>query len=272
MNSSFKYKVVRYYCFIFYALMIYKWLNGFFLYQLQPSFFYTRQDLVTWVFMQSGLHQWLLNNQAGWILFDGLFYISPLVLLFAAKYRRLETLSSSVMLLVNWCYVQCYTLYPSNSVEGHVAWLLFPVVFMARNENTFSLLYFGIRYFFLYFMVSAAAWKFAQGGIFHIDEMSGILLYQHNQLISNSPGYWQTTLILYLIRHQVISYLLYLFAALLELSFLVGFFTMKRDRMLFWLFVLFLVLDYVLMRIPYFEIAALALPLLLKPKEQSLPL
>ena len=39
MNSSFKYRVIKAYCIVFYALMIYKWLNGFLLYQLQPSFF-----------------------------------------------------------------------------------------------------------------------------------------------------------------------------------------------------------------------------------------
>lgn len=269
MNSSFKYSVVRCYCLIFYALMIYKWLNGFFLYQLQPSFFYTRQDLVTWIFMQTGLHQWLLNNPTGWFLFDIIFYSLPLLIVFTSKIKKYEAAVSIIMLIINWCYVQCYTLYPSNSIEGHLAWLLFPLIFIAKEGKAFALLYEGLRYFFLYFLVSAGIWKFAQGGLFHSDEMSGILLYQHNQLLTNSPGYWQTSFIRYLVQHQILAYLLYLSATLLELSFVIGFFTKKYDRLLLSLFLLFLVADYLVMRIPYFEISALAMPLFLKAERKS---
>lgn len=267
MNSSFKYKVLKAYCIIFYVLMIYKWLNGFFLYQLQPSFFYTRQDLVTWIFMQTGLHQWLLNNPTSWLLFDIIFYSLPLLLLIANKTKKFETPAAIIMLVVNWCYVQCYTLYPSNSIEGHLGWLLFPIVFLAKGEKTFSLLYEGARCFFLYFLVSAGVWKFAQSGIFHADEMSGILLYQHNQLLTNSPDYWQSRLIIYLIQHEFLSYTLYLWATILEIFFIVGFFTKKYDRLLLALFILFLIADYFVMRIPYFEISALAIPLFIKSRK-----
>jgi hypothetical protein len=57
-----------------YILMLYKWLNGMFLYQFRPSFFYTREDLVTWLFMRTGIHQWFLNSNAGCVLLDVLFY------------------------------------------------------------------------------------------------------------------------------------------------------------------------------------------------------
>src|SRR5207244_1109367 len=133
---------------------------------------------------------------------------------------------------INWCYVQCYTLYPSNSIEGHIAWLFFPILFIPADKKTFSLLFEGLRYFFLFFFASAGLWKLAQGGFFSLSEMTGILLYQHAQLLSNSPGYWQSELILYLIQHPKLSYLLYLSTTILELSFLIGFFTKKFDRLL----------------------------------------
>src|SRR3954462_5458147 len=102
--------------------MIYKWMNHLLLYQVQPGFFYIRKDLTTWVFMQSGLHQWLLNNLTGWIIFDSLFYSMPLLYLLIFRYvTNWAPVTAFVMLLVNWCYVQCYTLYPTNSIEGHVA-------------------------------------------------------------------------------------------------------------------------------------------------------
>jgi glycosyltransferase involved in cell wall biosynthesis len=203
--------------------------------------------------MRTGLHQWLLNNNAGCILFDVLFYSAPFLLVASLHSKKLNFIAAAWMLTINWVYVQCYTLYPTTSIEGYVAWLLFPILFLFSNEKTFSLLLEGLRYFFLFIMGSAGVWKFLQGGIFHPDQMSGILLYQHKELLTNSTGYWQTDLIWYLTEHKAISYLLYAAACLLELSFLAGFFTRKYDRYLAIAFLIFLVMDYVIMRIAYFE-------------------
>ena len=83
--------------------------------------------------------------------------------------------------------------------------------------------------------------------------MSGVLLEQHKELLTNSPGYWQTSFILYLINHEALSYLLYVLACVVELSFIVGFFTKKYDRYLLLAFAIFLVMDYLIMRIAFFE-------------------
>lgn len=245
-------------------------MNGLLLYQLQPSFFYTRQDLFTWLFMQTGLHQQLLHNQNGWLLADLLFYSIPLIYFFVYRYKKsIASIVAIIMLLINWIYVQCYTLYPANSIEAHIAWLLFPVLFIPKKEKTFVLLFEGLRYFFLFFFASAAVWKFVQGGIFNISEMSGVLLFQHNQLLTNSPGYWQTNMLYYLIEHTWVSYSLYLSATLLEAIFIIGFFTKKYDRLLVLLVIIFLIADMFVMRIPYFEIAPLLLTLLLKSPENK---
>lgn len=245
-------------------------MNGLLLYQLQPAFFYTRQDLFTWLLMQTGLHQWLLNNKAGWLLFDLLFYSMPIIYLLLYRYKKNSaSLAAIVMLIINWSYVQCYTLYPTTSIEAHIAWLLFPVLFITKKEKTFTLLFEGLRYFLLFFFVSTAVWKFVQGGIFNSNEMSGVLLLQHNQLLTNSPGYWQTNMLYYLIQHPSLSYLLYLSATLLEAIFIIGFFTKKHDRILALLCITFLMADLLVMRIAYFEITPLLLTLLLKFPESK---
>ncbi len=221
--------------------------------------------------MQTGIHQWLLKNSSGWVFFDVLFYSMPLLYILVFKYlKNLAPITSVIMLLVNWCYVQSYTLYASNSIEGHIAWLLFPLVFIPANNKTFFFLFEGLRYFFLFFIISAGGWKLAQGGLFNLSQMSGILLYQHAQLLTSSPDYWQSHIIVYLIHHQQLSYLLYLSAALLELSFLMGFFTKKYDNLLIMLFGIFLVMNYIIMRIPYFEVCPLLLTLLLKSQNENL--
>jgi hypothetical protein len=224
------------------------------LFQLQPKIFLNRFDGFTWLFMKTGLHQWLIDNPAGWTISDMLFYSMPLIFFLSNNvYRTGSAIVAFIMLLTNWAYVQCYTLYPSNSIEAHTAWLLFPVIFLVSNGKTFRLLTEGLRYFFLFMIASAGIWKIVTGSIFNLQQMSGVLLYQHAGLLSTSPGYWQADMMQWLIVHPSISYLLYLAATLLELAFIIGFFTKKYDRLLIITFIVFLIFDHFLMGIPYYE-------------------
>jgi len=272
INYSFKAKVASWYCLIFYGLMCYKLLNGLLLFQLQPSFIYVRQDMFTWLFMQTGLHQWLLNNQAGCVMADILFYSTPLVFVLVLKYK--ENWSSApafCMLVINWCYIQCYTLYASTSIEGYLPWLLFPLLFIVQSVSLFSLLFDGLRYVFLYLFSSAAIWKLIKGSVLNIQQMSGVLLYQHGQQLTNSPGYWQSRMYMWLINHEGVSYVLYLAGFLIELIFIIGFFTKKYDRLLAAAFISFLLMDHLIMRIPYYELSPMLLTLLLKNEKADRP-
>ncbi len=233
-----------------------------FLYQFQPSFFYTRDDIFTWLFMQIRLHQWLLFNPAGCMVSDILFYSAPMLFFQVVRHKPGWTTPAAVyLLIINWIYIQCYTLYPTNSIEGHLAWLLFPFIFMFRDKETFAVLFEGLRYFFLFFFCSSGIWKVVQGGVFNPAQMSGVLLFQHDTMLVSSPLYWQSRLVVFLIQHQTTGYLLYCCAAALQLLFLIGFFTKKFDRWLAAGFVIFLLMDYLVMRISYIEVLPLLLTL-----------
>lgn len=250
----YKYKIIGYYCLFFYLLAAYKLLNGMWLFETMPHLFITRFDGVTWTFMQMGIHEWLIDNPAGWISFDIAYYALPLVyLLVYRSNEKYSIIPALLMLAVNWLYVQHYTLYPTNSIEAHTAWLLFPIAFLSNNERTFRLLIEGLRYFFLFCLVSAGIWKIVNGGVFNPDQMSGVLLFQHADLLTNSPGYWQTEMIEWLIANKQIGYALYIAVTILELLFIIGFFTKRCDRVLIILFLVFLVANHLVMRIPYYE-------------------
>ena len=78
--------------------------------------------------------------------------------------------------------------------------ILFPFIFLTRQGQTFCFLY-EVRYFFYTFCLCRYL-EVCAGRHFHVHEMSGILLYQHQQLLTNSPDYWHTRFILYLIQHR----------------------------------------------------------------------
>ena len=101
INQQHRKNIIALYCIIFYALMVFKWWGGLFLYQVKPFVFNTRFDVFTWIFMQTGLHQWLMTHPVGWYVFDLIFYILPLIYWFASlKNVRAASIVAICMLVV----------------------------------------------------------------------------------------------------------------------------------------------------------------------------
>jgi hypothetical protein len=256
---------------IFYALAVYKFVNGMWLFQNTPFAFRPYFDGSLWMFMQTGFHQWLLNNQPASIVMDLMFYLLPAIY-FIAYNRNVKKASviAAFMLLMNLVYVWCYTLYPTNSPEGHTGWLFTPVLFMSVTLTGFYLWMHALRYFFLFFFFSAALWKIYQGGVFEPMQMSGILLEQHKDLLVTDAQGWYAYFIYWLVQHPVAGRFLYLATTIVELIFIIGFFTRKYDRLLLLLFCIFLLLDVLVMKIPYYEVLGLTLPLLFSGKKDPI--
>ena len=262
---SFRQKIAFWYVVIFYALLIFKWSNDMLLYQQQPSFIYNTFDIFSWMFLQTRIPHWLLQTKH-FLLFDMIYYTAPLLLLLSAHFKpKLIPHDALYILIVNWIYLQSYFLYPISSYTIFIAWLLFPIIFLANGDKTFVLLFDGVRYFFLYFFLSAGIWKIRIGGVFNPEQLSAILLEQHKEMLTNSPGYWLSQFYHWLIQHTTFSYVLYVMVTFMELSFITGFFTKRYDKFLILIYFIFLFADYFVMRIPYFETLPFLLTLYFHP-------
>jgi len=237
--------------------------------QIVPPFFVNRMDAFSWALMFSGVHKIFIGNFYACFVADALLILLPLLytLVYLFRKNRGVTITGWIILVFNFIYVQCYVLYPTNSIEGHIGWMLFPVVLICRRQPDFGLALKFIRYVLLFFFVSAGIWKIRNGGLFNLQEMSGILLYQHKDFLVTSPDYILTNIYYWLAGHPQIGYALYISAAVLELFFIVGFFTTRFDRWLVIMFFIFLVSDMLVMRIKYWEILYLVIPLLYSRKE-----
>lgn len=248
---------------LFYLLAGYKWWQGMWFYQADPYLLLPRFDGTTWLFMLTGWHHQVLAYKAWQYTLDGLFYALPGIYAWVYLMRpKLASRLAVVWLLINWVYVQLYCSLGINSIEAHIAWLLFPLLFMARSLQRYYLILHGLRYYFLYFFCSAGLWKLWLGGAWEPTTMSGILLEQHKEWLLTAPtDYWQRRLIIFLIEVPLLGFALYWMAILIELSFGAGFFTRRADATLFVLFILFLIFDYVVMRIPYFDVSPFLLTL-----------
>lgn len=241
---------------ICYGLAAYKWVNGLWLYQVDPYLVVTRFDGVSWLLQQTGFMQAVLQHQWLQALLDGLFYGLPLgygILAGGGKQKQAARFAWG-WLVSNWLYVLSYCSYTTNSIESHTGWLLFPLLFATTTLPSFFYLMHGLRYFFLYFFFSAGVWKLTQGGALEHLTMTRILIEQHKDWLVTAGPQVHAQAIRWLIQHPIAGYALYLVATAIELLFAIGFFTKKYDKWLMAGFVAFLAFDYWVMRIPYFEV------------------
>lgn len=254
MNYSDKH--IRQYA-LFYLLCFllnYAWfyVNGLTFSSLDPVFFTNRLDITRNVLMLTGIQHRLLSSETLRMTFDLGYLFSPLVLVFVifkeGPGRTLVALAASAIALV---YGVFFSSMSYISTEGYMSWILMPMVFASRRIKTSYLLLHCIRLIFILMMASTAWWKIRTGSLYNPDQMAGILLHQHSAYLVTGKQDWFTNLVYYLVQHRSLAFGIYLLAVLIEALFAIGLFTRKFDKQLLFLFCLFLVFDFFIMRINY---------------------
>lgn len=255
---------------LFYGLAIFYFFSGLWMFQNVPFVFKTRFDGTLWLFMLSGFHQWLLHNFWGCVLMDVLFYGLPAVygIVFFTK-QKLAPYIAALMLPVNWIYWLTITIYPTFSLEGHIGWLLMPLLLMCLSVQKFYTLMHALRYVFVFFFFTAGLWKVFRGSVFDLHQMSGVLLDQHKDSLAVDTG-WYANMIYWVIQHPAVGSALYVAGTVAELVFIIAFFTRKYDRTLLLVFFSFLLLNFLLMKIPYFILLPMALTMFFSNKKEPL--
>lgn len=203
--------------------------------------------------MLTDLQHRLLETHWIRVFFDVLYLLLPLLLV-CTFYKKNEVgpIIAIFTAFFNMVYNYNCSMMTYVSIEGHVGWMLIPFIFIARKTKDFYFLLQVLRIFFICFFFSSALWKIRAGGILNYEQMSAILLLQHNQILANDKLDWYGKIITYFVSHKNLSYILYLLAFISEFVFAIGFFTKKMDKYLIGIFCLFLFSDYLIMGINYF--------------------
>ncbi|MGN6398839.1 MAG: hypothetical protein ACTHMD_00190 [Flavisolibacter sp.] len=254
LTEAIRKKIIVEYCVFCVFLFFYKYFTNGLLSQVVPVFFYNKLDFTTILFLKTGLQKLFLHNFIFCFLADVFYYLLPFIYLWVyLKKMKLIPILGSLIFAYNLLYSVAYCSFPTDSLEGHIALIVFPIVFIPFTLQGFWFMLQGVRYFFLFFFSSAGLWKLAHAGVFNFEEMSAILLYQHKELLITDKPSFLITFYKWLIANPFASYWLYFSSTIIELFFIIGFFTKKYDRLLALLFLLFLIMDAVIMRIDYWE-------------------
>lgn len=247
-------RIIILYCLFFFFFFVYRYFTNGLLSQVVPVFFWNKIDLTTWIIQATGFHKILLNNFWLCLIVDVVYFLFPFIYLFAyIKKPAIKKPVGCLFFLCSLVYSVVYCCYPIDSIETHIAVMVFPIVFIPMSLKGFEFMLQAVRYLFLFFFFSAGVWKLALGGFFNFQQMSGIILFQHKELLvlaDPSPMY---DFYRWLITHPAASYWLYFLITLIELSFVIGFFTKKCDNTFLAIYFIFLIMNSLIMRIDYWR-------------------
>ncbi|HMD01181.1 MAG TPA: hypothetical protein VKH37_13555 [Ferruginibacter sp.] len=254
LNETHKKRYAIFYIICFGIYYCWYWFHGILLHQIEPVFYHNRLDLTTNIVMMSGLQSAIIRSPSLQLVLDGLFILLPLLMCAACVAgSRIQRPLAILTAIFNLVYAIMLSLMSPLSIEGFTGWMLLPLLFAFKKEASFYYILHCLRYLFILIFSSSALWKICTGAVFNTEQMSAILANQHAAYLVSANGDWYANLITYFIGHQNLSYCIYLAATLAELVFVVGFFTKKWDRILIVIFLLFVAVDYFLMRINYFS-------------------
>lgn len=229
--------------------------QGLLLFQLhQAPFISVKADNVFWLYHATQIPRIVLQHQYLAFGLDILWLLLAILGIFKTQNRYLSSLA--YLLFVNYLIIY-------NSVSTHHEHLLLGLLFcmpllLVRDKTNFVLIFAGIRYYAIFALFSAALWKVYRGSLFTPNQMSEILKHQHIDYLITYPGAYFSNFITYLIRQPSLANLFWYGAWLIELSFALGFFSRRFDKLLGTLFILFFVMDYLLMQLCFVEFCIFA--------------
>lgn len=209
------------------------------------------------LFIKTGIPSLILSSYSLSVFFDLCLFGFPVLFLFT-KRNVFAVLFTAVALI----YFLLFNMVTAHFYHGFFAVIIISVPFWSKNEIRFNLLWEGARYYLLYVFASAALWKVFRGSVFYREQLSNILKHQQLDMLLQQPQSYQAHGVQYLIVHLETSHVVLIANVLVQLCFVIGFFTKKFDSLLFVLAIVFCVANYFVMGITSTELLVLNLTLL----------
>ena len=259
------------YFLFYYAVLLFLFLDGRSFTQYQPISFQYNRDLSELALIATGLPRWMIAHPISFIIADVLAIGLPIPLI-RREWRNTKFSPWPGIAFVAWLslYLLLADIFWQIHHEPFIVYVLLALVWTTARTKRFYNLLKACRWYLLYIFTSAAIWKLARGAAFNSQEMSRILLIHHTDLLTGDCSSITCQVYSWLIAHPALSYLLYLGGLLIEAAFIIGFFTRRFDRWLIVLAVIFVIADWLVMRIPYWTLLLGTVTLLL-PTENHAP-
>jgi hypothetical protein len=222
---------------------------------MQPIFSDTKADRFYWLLDSVGILKALIQFMPLSLGIDLLLFILP-ILMIAYPSNRIYALFYLPIFVLYFSAYNVSATHQEHTLIGAIA-MAFLLCF--KDNLRFSTVFSAIRYYTCFLMASAFFWKLSRGALWHEGQMINTLKMQHASLLTSDDSSLYSDWINYLIDNPMFANGLWWGAALIELSFLLGFFSRRFDSILFWLFWLFIIADFFVMGLHFWELGILSL-------------
>ncbi|MGH1338269.1 MAG: hypothetical protein ACRBFS_19250 [Aureispira sp.] len=240
------------------ALLVWCWRywQGCLLHQLQEApFVFVGADNTFWLYHALQIPALVIQQYSLALFLDCSWFFLALYGLWKVQQR----FAGALLWLL---YTNYFIIY--NSIATHhehilVAGLFCFLLLMVNQLSRFILLFVALRYYALWVLFSAALWKIGLGSWNDTQHLEEILKHQHISLLVYRSDDLYSQAISWLIQHPFYTQLLWYIGFLVELSFGIGFFTRRWDKILGILWLLFFIMDYCLIGLCFAEFCIFAL-------------
>ena len=206
-----------------YLMFVFSGVSFSFLYG--NSFFSLEADPATWLFYLAKMPQLITANHWAGILLDTLI-ISLLLLFIRNPFNNLIALTLFLLLLLFYVTLMGHLVH--HNFQFGFCLVFIPFIFRKESNKQFA--FEAVRYFLLFFYVSAAWWKIYYNSLSDISHFSHLASSQFTPYYLEANTGIRTAFNLFLVSHPSFGWSLYTASVVLELFVIVGFFSKRFDK------------------------------------------
>jgi hypothetical protein len=209
---------------------------------------YQEIDPSYWLLMILKIPQLVAGNKFSAIFFDLIIILSALV----SFIKPAQTWSVKIFYVFYFLYYMLF-----NLLAGHhfvnIGILVTAFPFMFKRNKKFALLFACSRYYFLFILTSAALWKLWRGSLFHSEQLLSILKEKNLMAIINKDTSLTAKISFFIGTREGLVLPIWIFMGVLEISFVIGFFSYRYDKLLLLNYILFAIGGFLIVDIGNFE-------------------
>ena len=186
-------------------------------------------DLIFWLAEVLKIPQLLTGNRAIATVFDTILLTSSVLVMVRPRgsfFPKVHCISALI-------YVIVFSTWSNDHYRPILGLLFAGVPFIFGNLQRFNFAFQGMRYFVLFIYASAGLYKVVRGSWCNTEQMTGIIEGTQLELFLAAPESWHAQFFVWLLQHGTVSWLLFVLATVMEVAFIVGFFTRRYDTWLF---------------------------------------
>jgi hypothetical protein len=226
-------------------IFIYKYFLNLFISQIGLNpILYQEIDPGYWLLMILKIPQLVAGNKVSSFFFDLILILSALV----SFIRPSQTWSVKIFYGFYFIYYMLF-----NLLAGHhfanIGILVTAFPFMFKRNEKFAILFACSRYYFLFVFVSAGLWKLWRGSLFDDGQILSILRGKNLIAIINADVSLIAQIGFFIGTHKELALVAWIIMGILEISFIIGFFSYRYDTILLVNYLLFAVGGFLIVRI-----------------------